>query len=187
MPTRVTATFTINLTDKSISSDRSVMGFRETLKVVLTGTGVSSFAAAGLRLWVVEYDSTGAIELKAQCASFAADGSTFYGDLSLNTAELEADFTDAGPSDQKPYFFEVWDTTNNAKLAQTVLPMQNSAYQDGLASPSPAGTTFMEAVPSPESNWQVKNGRLCFWDPVGSGYRALYSAGGMAVFGEIET
>jgi hypothetical protein len=187
MPTRVTATFTINLNDKSITCDRSVLGFRETLKVVLTGTGVSAFAVAGLRLWVVEYDAAGTLELKAQCASWTVDGSTFYGDLNLNTDELETDFTGAGPGDQKPYFFEVWDTTNNAKLAQTVLPIQNSAYQDGMASPSPAGSEYVEKEPTGESNWIVKNGRLCFYDPVGGGYRALYGAGGTAVFGEIET
>ena len=176
MAKRAITTLTIDLTEKTATAS-GVMAFRDTVQVILTATDIEDFTAAGLVLYVLRKLS-GTRTMCAQCVTFTLNGTQFEGDLDLNTTPLETYFTNKRDQHKGTFTFLVQNTTDLAMLFNQRLQILNNPWEDGMPGPSPVGTDYMPKEPDPETNFIMRNNKLCLWDISRGAYYALWSNNG---------
>lgn len=174
---------TVDLTDKSVEQ-LATPSLRETIDLNFSSRGDS--VSANLTALIMNSSGTTVLAQKVGLIDWQTSGAQAAA-LNLNTDELIAEFANRSLSSIRSFRLYLLDTTQQDWIVNSTIRIKNAPSTDGIISPSIAGTEFLESEPSPESNWKLVNGKICFWDITDEGYRAPWFNNGAPYGGPIET
>jgi hypothetical protein len=119
----------ITLADKTCELVGRV-AIREKVNLILTGYGTAG--ATDLHAAIV-YDGA----LMAHLTPLVNYGTYIGGELSTNTTEIVAEFSNMSTAAHKRMSFVIWDTTNSCLLVNDWIKVYNNPYDPSMADPTP--------------------------------------------------
>lgn len=133
MAATTTISIAVTLTAKTVVVT-GLMAIRETVAIILTGTGAAG--GTDLRLGLVGIVD-GEKTLLAFSDDLVTDGDHIDGTLDLNTEEMVDFFDGHRPEKIQVVTLAIWDITNQQLLVNAPINVKNNPYDDSMADPTP--------------------------------------------------